>query len=457
MIRQRIFEAEMPRVLMVSYYFPPLGGMGSVRSAKFATYLPRFGWEATVVAPLEGASYEDRSLLVPGARVYRTRNLQLGRLLKGTRSVDTGPSVNRVGGVRQCVRSFVHRWLYRPDGQVGWYPFAVRAARQAIREGRCDVIFSSSFPITAHLVARRLHRETGVPWVAEFRDLWTDGGASSPRRQRSDEAMEHSILKEATEIVTVSPAFADALKARGASRVAVVTNGFDPADFSGLKSAEHDDTIITYLGSYYPGRQDLGTALRAIGSLAREGALPKLRLRFVGKMPGALHGVIVESGLGDAVEDTGFVSHEESLRYICGSTLLLLAGVTSEGTNAVRGVIPGKTFEYLGAGRPILFVSHSDGDAAKLLSMFTSVKIVRPGDVEGARAAVLSLLGQGAAAQPPLLQRYTTHSVTGDLARVLDRARLGCGESGAKTLREKPAVSSPGPHSLSLSSEAAAG
>src|ERR1700720_3485554 len=105
----------MPRVLMISYYFPPLGGMGSVRSAKFATYLPRFGWEAVVVAPLSGASYEDRSLHVPGARVYRTRNLQLGRLLTRARSVDTGPSGDTGGRVRQRVRSFVHRWLYRPD------------------------------------------------------------------------------------------------------------------------------------------------------------------------------------------------------------------------------------------------------------------------------------------------------------------------------------------------------
>lgn len=440
----------MPRVLMVSYYFPPLGGMGSVRSAKFATYLPRFGWEAVVVAPLEGASYEDRSLLVPGARVYRTRNLQLGGLFRRARGVDTGPSSNSGGGGQQRIRAFVHRWLYRPDGQVGWYPFAVRAARQAIRDGRCDVIFSSSFPITAHLVARRLHRETGVPWVAEFRDLWTDWGAFGTRRQRVDEATEQSIVKEATEMVSVSRAFADGLLARGASRVAIVTNGFDPADFSGLKSAEGDDTIITYLGTYYPGHQDLDTALRAIGSLAREGALPKLRLRFIGKVPGSLRGVIVGSGLGDAVEETGFVSHEESARYICGSTLLLHAGVTSIETNAVRGIIPGKTFEYLGAGRPILFVGHAGGDAAKLLSMFASVRIVRPGDVEGARAAVLSLLEQRVQPEPSLLQRYTSQSVTGDLARVFDRARLGCGESVAKAPPQSPRVSNPGPHSLSF-------
>jgi hypothetical protein len=269
--------------------------------------------------------------------------------------------------------------------------------------------------------------------------------------------MERSILKEATEMVTVSPAFADALLTRGASRVAVVTNGFDPADFSRLQSAEHGDTIITYLGTYYPGHQDLGTAVRAIGSLAREGSLPRVRLRFVGKMPDGLRGVIVGSGLGDAVEVTGFVSHEESLRHICGSTLLLHAGTTSVEKKAIRGHIPGKTFEYLGAGRPILFVGHSDGDAAKLLSMFTSVKIIKPGDVEGARAAVLSLLEQGAPPRPSLLQRYTSPSVTGDLARVLDRARLGCRESAVKTPREKPAVSNPGPHSFSLLSEAAAG
>jgi len=440
----------MPRVLMVSYYFPPLGGMGSVRAAKFATYLPRFGWEAVVVAPLEGASYEDRSLLVPGARVYRTRNLHLGGLFRRARGVDPGPSRKSGGSARQRIRALVHRWLYRPDGQIGWYPFAVRAARQAIRDSRCDVIFSSSFPITAHLVARRLHRETGVPWVAEFRDLWTDWGAFGTRRQRLDEATEQSIVKEATEMVSVSPAFADGLLARGASRVAIVTNGFDPADFCGLKSAEGDDTIITYLGTYYPGHQDLDTALRAIGSLAREGALPRLRLRFVGEVPGSLRGVIVGSGLGDAVEETGFVSHEESTRYICGSSLLLHAGVTSIETNAVRGIIPGKTFEYLGAGRPILFVGHAGGDAAKLLSMFASVNIVRPGDVEGARAAVRLLLEQRAQPEPSLLERYTSQSVTGDLARVFDRARLGRGEAVAEAPPQSPRVSNPGRHSLSF-------
>jgi glycosyltransferase involved in cell wall biosynthesis len=233
--------------------------------------------------------------------------------------------------------------------------------------------------------------------------------------------------------------------ARGASRVAVVTNGFDPADFSGLKSAGDDEMIITYLGTSYPGHQDLDTAVRAIGSLAREGALPRLRLRFVGKMPTGLREAIVESGLGDVVEATGFVSHEESLRHICRSTLLLHAGPTSVETNALRGIVPGKTFEYLGAGRPILFVGHPEGDAAKLLSALTSVKIVRPGDVEGARAAVLRLLEQGAPPRPCLLQRYTSRSVTGDLARVLDRARLGGGESAAGAPREKLASAESGP------------
>jgi hypothetical protein len=430
----------MPRVLMISYYFPPLGGMGSVRSAKFAAYLPRFGWEAVVVAPLKGASYEDRSLHVPEARVYRTRNLQPGRLFQGARRVESAPPGKSGDKVRlQRIRSFVHRWLYRPDGQIGWYPFAIAAARQAMRDGRCDIIFSSSFPITAHLVARRLHHETGVPWVAEFRDLWTDWGAFGPRRQRLDEAMERSILKEATEVVTVSPAFAETLLGRGASRVAVVTNGFDPADFSELRSTEHDETVITYLGTYYPDHQDLVTAVRAMGSLAREGALPRLRLRFVGRMPSGLREAIVENGLGDAVEDTGFVSHEESIRHICGSTLLLHAGTTSVGANAIRGHIPGKTFEYLGTGRPILFVGHSDGDAAKLLSVFSSVKIVGPGDVEGARAAVLSLLGQGTPTRPSLLLPYTSHSITRDLATVFERARLGCGNSVARTPGERPA------------------
>jgi hypothetical protein len=412
----------MARVLMVCYYFPPLGGMGSVRAAKFAVHLSEFGWEPVVVAPLRGASYKDSSLMVPRIHVYRTSNLQAGQLIgRGSGGVGDSSAKGGEDGFLRRLRNLAHRTVYRPDGQVGWYPFAIRAARRAIRIHNPDLIFSSSFPITAHLVARQLHRESGIPWVAEFRDLWTEWGAPTPGRQRANEALESSILGEASEVITVSPACAEALRARDRARVSVVTNGFDEAEFPGSEPAEDASIIITYLGTYYPGHQDLGPTLRAIGTLVDGGVMRGARVRFVGQVPAALRGVIAETGL--TVEETGLVLHAESVRLIRTSTNLLHAGVTSVATNALRGILPGKTFEYLGARRPILFVGHPDGDAAKLMRGFPLVRIVRPDDDDGIRSALLSLLTQETGPRPPGLEPYTSRSVTRDLARVFDRAR----------------------------------
>ncbi len=196
----------MRRVLMVNYYFPPLGGIGSLRALKFATYLPEFGWEPTVLAPRDGAYYRDPSLAFPEERVVRTRSLELSRLGKralAAGGTDTEPAL--VGPFLGRAREMVRRWIYRPDAQVGWYPFAVFAGRRTLRARRFDAIVSSSFPITAHLVARRLHRSAGLPWVAEFRDPWTDLLDTRDPRRRRDKPLERALVAEADVVVVPSP------------------------------------------------------------------------------------------------------------------------------------------------------------------------------------------------------------------------------------------------------------
>src|SRR5690242_7697461 len=199
----------MRRVLMISYYFPPLGGIGSVRALKFAKYLPEFGWDPVIIAPRHGTYYRDPTLEFDESKVVRTTSLEISRTAR--RVIGSGGDENRparIGPVFGRLRSLTHRWIYRPDAQIGWYPFALASARRVLRDRRCHVIFSSSFPITAHLVASRLHREYRLPWVAEFRDLWTDlARYDSPRRQRLDRAAEQRLLRAATVAVTVSEGY----------------------------------------------------------------------------------------------------------------------------------------------------------------------------------------------------------------------------------------------------------
>ena len=193
---------------MVCYYFPPLGGIGSVRALRFASLLPEFGWQPTVLAPSRGAYYRDPSLAFPEGQVVRTRSLELSRTGKRAFALggdDTVPAPLGRGTARR-LRAFARRWVYRPDAQVGWYPFAVTAGRALLRRKSFDVVFSSSFPITAHLIARRLARDFTLPWVAEFRDVWTDAAEyDSAARRRSDQRTERTLLRDADAVVTVSP------------------------------------------------------------------------------------------------------------------------------------------------------------------------------------------------------------------------------------------------------------
>jgi hypothetical protein len=423
----------MRRVLMICYYFPPLGGIGSLRALKFAQYLPEFGWDPTVIAPRNGAYYRDSTLEFDEEKVARTASIEISRKAKqvmGSRGGSDARSAD-VGPVLERVRGLIRRWVYRPDPQVGWYPYAVNAARRLLRAGRFDAIFSSSFPVTAHLVARRMHREFGTPWVAEFRDLWTDLiQYDSERRQRLDQATERTLLEDATEVVTVSQGYADLLSERAGRRVSIITNGFDPADFRGEPVSGHP--LATYIGTYYPDRQDLRTALGALGELARCGDLPGLHIRFVGALPPSLGSALASAGLSDSVECTGFVAHREALDHIERSTLLLLSGPAS-GTfprSKLGGNIASKVFEYLGSGRPILYVGDADADIEAILRPFPGVAYVRPGDARGAKEAILALTRHGPTVTRVGLDAYTRRSLTERLTEVLADACQGIDKRG---------------------------
>ena len=131
---------------MSAYYFPPLGGIGSVRAQSFARLLPKMGWDVTVLTPRAPAYYRDQTLDVEGVTVVRTGSLELSRIgkrLTGSGGGDTRAA--RPRGVRALAQRLARKYLYRPDAQVGWYPFAVQAGSRLLRDGTFDVIHSSSF------------------------------------------------------------------------------------------------------------------------------------------------------------------------------------------------------------------------------------------------------------------------------------------------------------------------
>ena len=408
----------MRQVLIVAYYFPPIGGIGSIRVASFANLLPDFGWEATVLTPADTPHPSDPTIDVANVPVVRTRSLELTRLARlpgsGSGAVVTAPNQNAAS------RSAPARWLRHaakqvifPDMQIGWYPTAAVGGRRLLRERRFDAIFSSAFPITSHLVAKTLSRRTSAPWVAEFRDPWSEDPEFRPVAPAALR-IEKAIASRATRVLMPTPTWASHYGELWGRRVDVLPNGHDEIPVEPISEAP----ILSHLGTYHTGSHGLGTLWDALAALLASGE-PAPRVRFIGELPAAAWREAEARGVEELVEATGFIPHPDAVRELASSSMLLASGFSS-GAPATAGWVPAKLFEYLGSDRPILFIGDQDTDAARLVESEPGSFVVRPGDVAGTVAALRDGL---------MIERVernrNRHSRTqraAELARLLDEA-----------------------------------
>lgn len=384
------------KVLVVTYYFPPSGGAGVQRTLKFVKYLPAHGWQPVVLTARD-ADYPayDPTLEreVPAeARVYRTPIMEpyrLYRRLTGRRADEAMDIVSLTRDERQR-RSFKERvaeavraWVFIPDARVGWVPFAVRDGLRVVRQEQVAAIYSSAPPYSCHLIGLCLKLLTGLPWVADFRDSWVGwlSAAQRPLLPRAvDCYLEHLVLARADVILTVTQGVADDLASRHPrlrnGRWRHLPNGYDGADFEGLKPLPRSRRlVITYAGSLYGHRNPEGL-LRAAKQLAAE--VPSLHrhlvLRFVGRTGGFVEQMLRDPSLQGMVELVPYVPHAQSLRFLLSSDLLLLI---IDDTPANKGIVTGKLYEYLGARKPILALA-PEGEAASLIRSLGVGVVVPP-------------------------------------------------------------------------------
>jgi glycosyltransferase involved in cell wall biosynthesis len=273
-----------------------------------------------------------------------------------------------------------------------------------------------------------------VPWVADFRDPWTGINfyhelPMTAAARVLDRRLESSVLRRAAHITTVSPTWARALAARGgrpARDVTVVHNGFDPADFARPARDPADSPVFTlaHVGSLF-GSRDPSALWEALAHLRAAGRLERFRLSLVGGVDDAVRASAAAAGLSDLVDATGYVDHATAVRSMREASALLLV---VEGFGLDRGMITGKLYEYLAAGRPVVALGPADGDAAEVLRETGAGRVVERGDA-GALAGHLDvLIGEWesgalrAGAQPDLAARYTREAQTAVMAGVLDAA-----------------------------------
>ncbi len=372
----------MKKVLIITYYWPPSGGAGVQRWLKFTKYLPKHGWMPIVYTPSNPEfPVEDESLLkdIPKSDLVVIKNTiwepyKLYKLFTGKKTEDkvqAGFLYEKPGNTK--LEKF-SRWLrgnfFIPDARRFWIKPSIRFLTKLLKKNKIDLIVSTGPPHSMHLIALGLKKRFDIPWLADFRDPWTqiDFYQHLLLTERADEKhkrLEKAVLDNADSVVTVSENCAADLMKITDKEVKVITNGYDPDDFKKCSQFKYNGFSITHLGSMNKDRNP-GALWVALKELLDElpGFKENLKIRFIGKTDHSVFDELKKHSLSGYVEDYKYLSHDKALKEVSQSALLLLA---INKTHNAMGITTGKIYEYIALKRPVLCIGDAKGDAAKLL------------------------------------------------------------------------------------------
>ena len=400
----------MRTVLLISYTFPPQYDVSARRAAKLCKYLPSAGWRPVVLTKdwTRDVAPEDRRVFtvtehapalaaLNGLTIvrapYRTRDNVLRRLhqrLGGT--YESGAAApghgDREGSLApdgaaspgRPLRKWTPLALTRralsllsptfgdfPDAFRGWVAPAVRSALALIERESVDAILSLCPPATAHVVAAEVARRSGLPWVAQFDDLYS---FHLERQRRAEwrpytDRRHRAWMRHATVAGAITPAMLAYVRRTYGVDGEVVVVGYDPDETPSIRRERHGRLRVAYTGSIYPGDQRPDLLFAALERVIRDrgGAVPPLELVFAGtgrdaELQASLAGF---PAAARACRFVGRVPPDEALRLQRDADVLVLLNCTNPSPEEGTLSYPAKTFEYLNAGRPILALPRDPG------------------------------------------------------------------------------------------------
>ena len=364
------------RVLLVTYCFPPMNTIASHRPYGWARAWRDLGHEVHVLTPAKRGydGYMDLECNLAGIQVHESGSRPASaRAASPLAAGKTGlESWERLKGITRRARFSLAMF---GDPRLLAYFALVREGARLLRSQPFDLIVATSPPEVAFFAARALSRRTGVPWVADFRDLWFQ----DLRLHQSAVAswlsgiVQTRLVRSAAALVTVSAGLQERLSRHASREVLLSYNGpFEDADTRPQPAPARPwpagEVHLVYTGHVYKGRQDPEPLFRALAALDDEGdpAARRLRVDFYGHDEAWLSGLAARYRLGDRVRFHGFVPHRESLAAQRAADAVLFLDWTAP---TARGMLTGKLFEYLACGRPIIALGRrTDTEAAELIA-----------------------------------------------------------------------------------------
>lgn len=378
------------RVLMLAYFFPPDASGGVPRTLKFIKYLDRLNWKCTVIAPEWGIDRQDREVdgfaasIPPDTEIIRVGvgGSDHGRTWAAIRRL---PLLWRIEGATRPLSEF-------PDEFAGWLRQVLPVARHVLSTQRHDAIYSTSPPVTSHAIALRLKTEFGIPWIADFRDPWTDNSiayGSPPRwRRLLDRRLERRICNMADRVIANTDTNRATLIAKHdvvAESIVTITNGYDEEDFQGIDERPPTDRFrITYSGSFYAAYNPT-TFLLALNQFFAKEPNARVVLTLAGGACEWARKHITDPDICVRLELLGQLPLREVYRLMSASHLLMLTLPPGS-----PHWIPGKLYEYLRSGREIVALCDRPSEVANILERTGRGRAFLPNEVEALAGYILS-------------------------------------------------------------------
>lgn len=427
------------KVLIVTYYWPPAGGPGVQRWLKFAEYLPEYGIEPIIYTP-ENPSYPmiDNSLsekLPKGLKVVKTPIWEPYRLAEFFNPKSKEYKAGRFEkkekqSLLTRLSVYIRGNFFIPDARKFWVKPSVKFLSNYLKENQIDVLITTGPPHSMHLIGLELKKKyPDSKWIADFRDPWTQISYHSELKltknsEKKHKELESNVIKTADCVLATSYTDAENYRKIGAAETEVITNGYESDDFKIEKKIQNQKFRISYSGNLESARNpvELWKTLKELTDRNDE-FRDQFEINFYGILSAEVEETIAENGLSKYLVKHGYVDHQTAVEGIVNSELLMLTNFPDPKS---KGIIPGKLFEYLAAGNPIIAIGPADGDVSKILNQTNAGKYFGHSDREGMKVYVQEVFDEfkSCRSEPESksIEQFSRKEITKKLAAVLAKA-----------------------------------
>lgn len=432
----------MKRVLIITYYWVPSGGSGVQRWVKFAKYLREFGWEPVIYTPqnpeypaIDESLSNDlpKDLEVIKTPIWEPYNIYRNLTGKKDQPINAGfISEGKKQGWKDKLSIWLRGNFLIPDPRRFWIKPSVTYLKNYLTSNPVDAIITTGPPHSMHFIGLGLKKHfPRTPWVADFRDPWTNIYYHSDLRLTKladavHHRLERKIVQSADTVLVVSPRTRDEFNKLKPKHIELITNGYDNEDSKQLKTSLDQKFSIAHIGLFIESQnpQKLWKTLRAICDETPNFAAD-LHINLIGKIDYSIIEHIKKAGLEANTSISSYMPHSDVIKIQHASQLLLLLLVNKPNTESV---IPGKLFEYLNARRPILAIGHTNGDSATLINNTNAGTVISFDDENGLKNYILNsylLYKQGnLLSKSNNIEQFSRRNLTEKLSSILTNLQV---------------------------------